>query len=248
MSESTWRRAWKDTESFRQTAKSFWAVEVVGAAVFGAVGGTVGAWLTPEHATTLRQGVYTGVGTAIGLVLGLAVAYGLIYGWNLFRAPYRQRDEAIQVARHTQQQYDAALDSIRFKLAFVGLVWGIAKPPKGTPLVNIAIRLENTSEELIQFEVVNFKVILEDKTVDNPKFMTTGGYVHPKKTADYLYPPIQGVDTTKLVSGTLEYQVKYSSVPNRHWYSSRRKMIFYLDAPKKHIEWHFQEQDESPIS
>jgi hypothetical protein len=46
MAESTWHRAWKDTESFRQTTKSFWVVEVVGAAAFGAVGGMAGAWLT----------------------------------------------------------------------------------------------------------------------------------------------------------------------------------------------------------
>jgi len=144
MPEPTWRRAWEDTESFRQTTKSFWAWEVVGTAMFGVVGGMAGAWLAPEHATTFQQSIYPTVGAAIGLVLGFVLTFGLIYGWSLFRAPYRQRDDALNMVKSIQQQCDIILDSVRFGLAFDTVTLGTGKSPEGISLA-----------ELPQFEVAS---------------------------------------------------------------------------------------------
>lgn len=92
--ETSWQRACKDTEHFRRSGWSFWVWEVVGAAMFGVVGGLVGHWLTPLSSNPFWLFAYPTIGGGIGVVLGFAIVFGLILGWNLFRAPYRQRNEA----------------------------------------------------------------------------------------------------------------------------------------------------------
>lgn len=228
MSEPTWHRAWKDTESFRQTTKSFLVVEIMGVAAFGVLGGLVGVWLTPTHATTFQQNLYPSVGTIAGVVLGLVLVFGLIYVWNLFRAPYRQRNDALRLAGNIQQQYDAILDSVRFGLAFDNVTMDTGKSSEGVPFVIVGIKLQNTSKELIQHRLLKFEVILGGKTVDNPTFLNTSIYIFPGKTSQYYYPAIEGVDITKPIFGTLEYEILYSSVPDKQWYMSRQKLAIDL--------------------
>jgi hypothetical protein len=228
MSESIWQRAWKDTEGFRQTTKSFLLVAVVGGAAFGVLGAMAGVWLTPTHATTFQQNLYAAVGAAAGVVLGWVLVFGLIYVWNLFRAPYRQSKDALRLARDIQQQYAAILDSVRFGLAFDNVTMDTGKSSEGVPFVIVGIKLQNTSKELIQHRLIKFEVILGGKTVDNPTFLNTSVYVLPGKTSQYYYPAIKGVDITKPIFGTLEYEIHYSSVPDKHWCMSRRKLAIDL--------------------
>jgi hypothetical protein len=92
------RRAWKDTESFRKDSKLwFWGVEVVGSALFGVVGGLLGGYYIPPNANVFWQNAYPTIGSAIGLIIGFIIVFIGILLWNLFRTPYRQRNEAIQL-------------------------------------------------------------------------------------------------------------------------------------------------------
>jgi hypothetical protein len=93
--ESIWHRASKDTERLRRSKKWYWAVDVMGGgAVFAGIGGWLGWRLTPLDATISTQVIWPLVGTGIGVILGVAFIYGLVFIWYLFRAPYRQRNEA----------------------------------------------------------------------------------------------------------------------------------------------------------
>ena len=88
MEESSWTRAGKDTENFRSKRTWFFGVETLGS---GAIAGLTALMLWDRSASPgwlvglITFGVFTG---------GLFLIYGLIYIWNLFRAPYRQRNEA----------------------------------------------------------------------------------------------------------------------------------------------------------
>lgn len=85
--ETAIRRASKDTENFRNSSKWwFWGVDVLGSAALAAI-------TTALIINTLPNWV-VGVLTFVVFVFGMAVIYGLIYLWNLFRAPYQQRNEA----------------------------------------------------------------------------------------------------------------------------------------------------------
>jgi len=243
MSESTWHRAWKDVAAFRQTPKSFLPVAAVGVAIFGVLGGLVGVWLTPTHATTFRHNLYPAVGAFAGSVLGLVIVFGLIYVWNLFRAPYRQRDEALLLAGGIKQQYDAISDSLRFGLAFDNVTIDTGRSSEGVPFVIVGIKLQNKSDELIQHRLLKFEVILGGKTIDNPTFLNTSVYVFPGKTSQYYYPAIEGLDITKPIIGTLEYEIIHSSVPDKHWYMSTERLaidllITDLATVQGRIAWH----------
>lgn len=110
--ESVWSRAWQDTEHFRESAKSYWFMEVVGAAMFGVGGGFVGYWQTPVVATSLQQFAYPTVGGAMGIILGFVIVFAFIFAWNLFRAPYRQRNEARAKVIKCKEEYDELKQSI----------------------------------------------------------------------------------------------------------------------------------------
>lgn len=250
MSESMWQRAWKDVEAFRQTPKSFLPVAVVGVAVFGVLGGLIGVWLTPTNATTFRHNLYPAVGAFAGAVLGLIIVFGLIYIWNLFRAPYRQRIEALRLA-DIKQQYDAIADSLRLGLAFDDVTIDTGRSSKGVPFVIVGIKLQNKSDELIQHRLLKFEVVLGGKTIDNPTFLNTSVYVYPGKTSQYYYQAIEGLDITKPIIGTLEYEIIYSSVPDKQWYMSTQKLaidslITDLATGQVRIAWHIL-AEESPI-
>lgn len=91
--ESSWRRAQGDTKRFRRSPKSFWGLEIVGAAVLGFGGSLLGFLLTPIDRSRLVQFLYPAAGGVVGIIVGLVLVFFLIFLWNLFRAPYRQRDE-----------------------------------------------------------------------------------------------------------------------------------------------------------
>ncbi len=85
--EATWHRALSDSESFRHSGKFFWGFEVLGAAAFAAI---VTYFFLPDDPSRFESSIYP----LSGVVTGFVAAYSLVYLWNLFRAPYRQRNEA----------------------------------------------------------------------------------------------------------------------------------------------------------
>lgn len=88
--ESSWSKAVKDTESFRQNNRWwFRTVDVLGS---GAIAGLT-AWMLWDRSTLKSWQV--GIITFSVFVVGIFFIYGLIYLWNLFRAPYRQRNEVL---------------------------------------------------------------------------------------------------------------------------------------------------------
>lgn len=228
MSASTWQRAWKDTKAFSQRTKSFFAVEVLGGVAFGILGGMVGIWLIPTHAPAFQKNLYPAIGAFAGAVLGWVLVFGLIYILNLFRAQSRERNDGVRLAGDIKQQYDTILDSVQSGLALDNVTMDTGKSSEGVPFVIVGIKLQNTSKELIRQSLKKFEVILGGKTVNNPTFLNTSVYVLPGGTYQYYYPAIEGVDLTKPLSGTLEYEINYSSVPGKHWSLSRRKLAIDL--------------------
>ena len=79
--ETVPRRAWKDTEHFRQTNQFwYWGVEVLGGGLLsGTLGGLLGYYWTPTNATPFLQNAYPIMGGGIGVVLGFFVVFLLIY-------------------------------------------------------------------------------------------------------------------------------------------------------------------------
>lgn len=221
--ESAWSRARRDTENFRNSARFFWIWEVMGAAVAGVIGGMMGAWLTPENPSRFQQYFYPAIGGAVGVIVGLVIVFALIFIWHLFRAPYEQRDDAIELAEQLQQKYNSALSVVQHKLAFDSPAL-ITKVFSDCITVQVGARFRNACQEMIEFKVTKFQVTLAGETVKNPKFVTTSGFISPSQARDYYFQPIKLEGKPKNFLGELEYEVLYSSVPNTQWYKSARKM------------------------
>ncbi len=86
LTQSSSRRAWEDTKRSFHSIMFFWGVEV--AVVSGFI--YLATILTPEDASRFVSGGYQIAGAIIGAVVG----FGIIYLVMLFRAPFKQRNEA----------------------------------------------------------------------------------------------------------------------------------------------------------
>ena len=86
LNQSSWSRAKQNTISVQKTARFMWG----GEGVLAVAGGTWLAQIAPVGASTLEIVLRS----VIGGLGGLVIAIVLIWGFNLFLAPYKQRNEA----------------------------------------------------------------------------------------------------------------------------------------------------------
>ena len=89
LNQSTWRRATKDTITAQRTVRFMWG----GEGVLAVAGGTWLTQLAPPYAPTSELVIRA----VIGGLGGLVVAVIMIFAFNLFVAPYKQRNEARQL-------------------------------------------------------------------------------------------------------------------------------------------------------
>ncbi len=86
LKQSSWGRARQDTVSSQRTARFMWG----GEGVLAVAGGSWLVQIAPSSATTIEivgRSVISGLG-------GLITAILIVFAWNVYRAPYKQRDEA----------------------------------------------------------------------------------------------------------------------------------------------------------
>lgn len=113
--------------------------------------------------------------------------------------------------------------------------------------VKIGFEIENTNDYMIKYDVSVINASINNKTVKNPKspkMDSMGGYVYPGKTSLFRYEMIYNVDLTKMpISGNLEYDLTYSTVPPGTTRRSYKKMSFTLyqadvtgEIPVNHIK------------
>ena len=81
-------------------------MELLGGLTTTAFGAWGGYNLLPSEATEAQSFWYPTGGGIAGVLLGLGGVFILILFWNLFRAPYRQRDETIQRVEHLESELE----------------------------------------------------------------------------------------------------------------------------------------------
>lgn len=111
--QSSWGRAKQDTVAAQKTARFMWG----GESVLAVAGGTWLAQIAPIGAPTFEivaRSVIGGLG-------GLFTAAVMIFAWNLFRAPYRQRNEGR--AKVAQLLQERKKDEFYFEFNDSSLSW-----------------------------------------------------------------------------------------------------------------------------
>ena len=132
--------------------------------MFGLGGAFLGFGLTPINATQQSQFAYPAVGGGIGVILGFVIVFGLIFVWNLFRAPYKQRDEARQRIRDIEE---AMLPHISVK-AHSGRRISDWEKTEHLMWAELQVTNTNTEKELNDVEVNIVKCLTIAKKQDSP--------------------------------------------------------------------------------
>lgn len=139
-----------------------------------------------------------------------------------------QTKAMIETTRETTKATkDAYIAENRPYLAFNGLE---AKIVNGTNAENsdlrVSIQLQNIGKSILIFNVTNLKIAIDDgKNIISPKDNSEGGCItlFPGQNINYKCEVISGVDMTKVVNGTLEYDIDYDSKEIKGTYSTHRK-------------------------
>lgn len=95
ITESAWQRARQDTISAQKKPSFMWG----GEGVFAVAGGTWLAQIAPAGASIVEMILRS----VIGGLGGLLAAVLVIFAWNLYRAPYKQRNESRNTLRDMQK-------------------------------------------------------------------------------------------------------------------------------------------------
>ena len=122
LNQTAYQRASQDTELFRKSGFSFWALEVVGAAMFGVGGAFIGYWLTPSNSNPFWQFGWPTIGGGVGVIVGFILVFIMIFARNLILAPYRQRNEArIRVVELEDELKKPKLFDVEWRTTSLGL-------------------------------------------------------------------------------------------------------------------------------
>lgn len=162
----------------------------------------------------------------ISLVVGGAILF-FIVSFLAFHRVKMERNEAREsikeLTKEFQQKYDSILSVVRHNLAFDGPAL-ITKVFSDCITVQVGARLRNACQELIEFKVTKFVVTVAGKTVQSPQIVPSSAFIHPLQTREYYSSIIKLEGKPDNFLGALEYEVRYSSIPNTQWYRSGRKM------------------------
>lgn len=190
-SESTWLRAWKDSERIRKESSWwFWGPQLLGGLVSGALGGWIAATHLSDESTSAQEFWYPASGSIAGVAIGIAMVFLLIFCWSLFRSPYRQRDEARSTVRNLLET--ASLQFLGFGLSTVenrdhaSLVTSGGQEVQYFKL-QLELKFRNRSKIPIQYDIKDMEFTLEGIGNSSPQMNSWGAVVPPQSDNIFRY-------------------------------------------------------------
>lgn len=213
------KRAWEDSKKWLFNNVFPWVL----AFALPGVGTMLATWLIPLDSPLTLSALYGSLGGLAGLLL----LFGGTYAWNLFRAPYRQRDEARKalaaipgIAKSSPLTPEPELVVQTFDWCFATSdTEGYPKTPTNTLWLRVYPHFQpklRTVIERVELALSGEKIPADDWTsvqVDIPR--TTG----------YLYFAI----SEKIPSG--EHKVAILAFADGRWWSSLPDTIIVPQRP-----------------
>lgn len=113
--------------------------------------------------------------------------------------------------------------------------------------VNVGLVFRNPGRVRVIYHVKTIRVTYSNTTIDNPKFLTTGGEVLPNDQVVFWYGCIPFTGTLSLpVKGVVEFEVEYCALDATkpiHMWRKLEYSILSLDPP--HCDWVYLEEPKS---
>ena len=209
MRESLW-------ESFKEyipaTARWWWVV------VTGFILTATGAILDSQTAEDMFIPIWGWV--AISLV-GLFIAQFIAF------CTVRKQREALQ------QQIDGLLETPMIDFGGFTVKPLLHRDNPSLANIDVALQFDNISPARLRYEVESLSVEIVGKTASNPTFDNRGGIILPTRQGTFLYPMISDVDISNSpLLGSIEYTIKYVTIPEMRKFRQRRKLALHIYPPK----------------
>ncbi len=93
------------------------------------------------------------------------------------------------------------------------------------------IIFRNPGKIPVRYEVKSLRLTFEGRTIDNPKFINSGGSIYPEDEEIFWYGTILNVDMSALPgTGFLEYEIEYSAVRKQGTVTTTRKVQYVINS------------------
>lgn len=105
--------------------------------------------------------------------------------------------------------------------------------------IQLGLILKNYSKGAIRYEVVEFVASIENKTLHEAKFINKGGLVFPGQVSTYTYDIIHGIPITNIISGIIEYEIRYCFDGKSNCYFDERKLQITFSPSEVNVNYIF---------
>lgn len=138
-----------------------------------------------------------------------------------------------------------------YGLSFVVLEAHLVKGEKDCS-IQIDLILKNVSQFPLRYYLEDFRVVLENRTIDDPEYANRGSVIPPGESTRYAFKAISGLDPSSEKAkkeGTFEYSIKYGHPDLGAFRICKRKSrIAVLVAPNGGLVEQVISESDKPIA
>jgi hypothetical protein len=137
----------------------------------------------------------------------------------------KMQAEIHQARDSAQAEIERRFSALRYALQRGDPDFNIELAPDGTCSIELALRLTNTSDEYLRYDIEHMVVVIEGRSVENATFYNRGVIIPPHSTDKFRYPFIRAVPID-WHTGSIEFTVRYGhpSAPFRFRKSQTMKL------------------------
>lgn len=119
----------------------------------------------------------------------------------------------------------------------------VVSPDKKISSVTVGLMLRNYGKSVLKYYIKTIHVTVNERTLDEPQFLNSGGYIYPTMVRNFYFPPIPGVDIKDGIRGIIEFTVEYYAKHDKKHKQFSQKLQYFSLAPG-HIRYIFLNEDE----
>jgi hypothetical protein len=171
------------------------------------------------------------------ILLALLVIVVLEGSYGVWKATDSDRESAVTDRDAARTDTERRFAALRYALRRENIDYRMNLEPDGTWSIEVGLRLQNTSDAYLRYEVEQMAVVIQGRAVENPTFYNRGTIIEPHGTDTFRYPFVTGVPDG-WQTGSVEFTVRYGhpSAPLRYRKSQTLRLTTsrLIGVPRPH--------------